>query len=109
MLVPLASLLWDAFVHGWHLEYSDAQDMAKRAGASVNAASCGIPYARAAFLRPPNAAFCWRSAPATVDGRDMWGLWPDAPQNFLTFERAHRRMLQLQENGFALILIALFG
>ena len=99
-LVPLASHLDVRFVStNGNLEVILEQEVA-------NAASqvAAFPRVREALLRRQRA---FRELPGLIaDGRDMGTVvFPDAPVKIFldasSEERAHRRMLQLQEKGFS--------
>ncbi|HDY4058362.1 TPA: (d)CMP kinase [Salmonella enterica subsp. enterica] len=108
-LVPLASHLDVRFVStDGNLEVIlEGEDVSGeiRTQEVANAASqvAAFPRVREALLRRQRA---FREAPGLIaDGRDMGTVvFPDAPVKIFldasSEERAHRRMLQLQENGF---------
>lgn len=110
-LVPLASHLDVRFVStDGNLEVIlEGEDVSGeiRTQEVANAASqvAAFPRVREALLRRQRA---FREAPGLIaDGRDMGiaVVFPDAPVKIFldasSEERAHRRMLQLQENGFS--------
>ncbi|ECE5057849.1 (d)CMP kinase [Salmonella enterica] len=109
-LVPLASHLDVRFVStDGNLEVIlEGEDVSGeiRTQEVANAASqvAAFPRVREALLRRQRA---FREAPGLIaDGRDMGTVvFPDAPVKIFldasSEERAHRRMLQLQENGFS--------
>ena len=109
-LVPLAAHLDVRFVaNNGHLEVIlEGEDVSAeiRTQEVANAASqvAAFPRVREALLRRQRA---FREAPGLIaDGRDMGTVvFPDAPVKIFldasSEERAHRRMLQLQEKGFS--------
>ena len=105
-LVPLASHLDVRFVStNGNLEGEDVSGEI-RTQEVANAASqvAAFPRVREALLRRQRA---FRELPGLIaDGRDMGTVvFPDAPVKIFldasSEERAHRRMLQLQEKGFS--------
>ncbi|GDX08210.1 (d)CMP kinase [Buttiauxella sp. WJP83] len=109
-LVPLAAHLDVRFVaNNGNLEVIlEGEDVSAeiRTQEVANAASqvAAFPRVREALLRRQRA---FRDAPGLIaDGRDMGTVvFPDAPVKIFldasSEERAHRRMLQLQEKGFS--------
>ncbi|TNV21644.1 (d)CMP kinase [Buttiauxella sp. B2] len=109
-LVPLAAHLDVRFVaNNGNLEVIlEGEDVSAeiRTQEVANAASqaAAFPRVREALLRRQRA---FREAPGLIaDGRDMGTVvFPDAPVKIFldasSEERAHRRMLQLQEKGFS--------
>ena len=109
-LVPLASHLDVRFIStDGNLEVIlEGEDVSGeiRTQEVANAASqvAAFPRVREALLRRQRA---FREAPGLIaDGRDMGTVvFPDAPVKIFldasSHERAHRRMLQLQEKGFS--------
>lgn len=109
VLVPLASHLDVRFVStNGNLEVILEEDVSGeiRTQEVANAASqvAAFPRVREALLRRQRA---FRELPGLIaDGRDMGTVvFPDAPVKIFldasSEERAHRRMLQLQEKGFS--------